>query len=163
MLHIVLIEPEIPQNTGNIARTCAATGVHLILVHPLGFSLEDRYLRRAGLDYWKDLNLSEVMSVQDFFKDYGEKNLIFFSARARKSFFSLTFSPEQDTYFVFGKESSGLGASIIGEHQDSCYRLPLKEGTRSLNLSNTAAVAVYEYFRQLGFPGLALSDGGIIS
>ena len=103
------------------------------------------------------------MSVQDFFNDYGEKNLIFFSAQAEKSFFSLSFSPEYDTYFVFGKESSGLGASIIGEHQDSCYRIPLKEGTRSLNLSNTAAVAVYEYFRQLGFPGLALSDGGIIS
>ena len=153
MLNIVLIEPEIPQNTGNIARTCAATGTRLILVHPLGFSLDEKHLRRAGLDYWDALVKAEYPSREAFLEEHGNEDLVFFSARAHKNFFSLDFSGEErDRYFIFGKESTGLGAELIGKNGERCFRLPLIGETRSLNLSNTVAVAVYEYYRQLDFP-----------
>lgn len=159
MLNIVLIEPEIPQNTGNIARTCAATGTRLVLVHPLGFSLDEKHLRRAGLDYWKDLDLIEYPDRETFFREHGNDSLVLFSARSGNCFFDLDFTEEEkDEWFIFGKESCGLGNEITSRYRESTVRLPMREHTRSLNLSNTVAVAAYEYYRQKGFRGLAKDD-----
>ena len=158
MLNIVLIEPEIPQNTGNISRTCSATGSRLILVHPLGFSLDERHLRRAGLDYWDDLDLVQYPDSGSFLADHSRDRLILFTARCNRNYYSLDLSREDDLYLVFGRESCGLGSDLISRFQDSCVRLPMKEGKRSLNLSNTVAVAAFEYYRQRGFSTLATND-----
>ena len=153
MFNIVLVEPEIPQNTGNIARTAAVTASRLILVHPLGFSLDERHLRRAGLDYWDDLDLIEFPSKEAFFEAHGKDALHFLTSHAEKSFFDIDFGAEEgECYLVFGRESCGLGKEVIEANRQRCFRLPMVGGMRSLNLSNSVAITVYEYWRQLGFP-----------
>ncbi len=152
-LHIVLLEPEIPQNTGNIARTCAAVGASLHLVHPLGFSLSEKHLRRAGLDYWPLLTLYEYPNIEKFMEQKGSENLYFFTTKARRTYTEVAY-PEQ-TYLVFGKESAGIPESMLVDHQDSCVRIPMRTEARSLNLSNSVAVAAYEYLRQAQFPDLS--------
>ncbi|UVI31802.1 tRNA (uridine(34)/cytosine(34)/5-carboxymethylaminomethyluridine(34)-2'-O)-methyltransferase TrmL [Paenibacillus spongiae] len=150
--HIVLVEPEIPANTGNIARTCAATGTHLHLVRPLGFNTDDKTLKRAGLDYWYAVNLT----YYDSFEEVKEKNpqgrFFFASTRASKRYTDFTFA--DGDFFVFGKETKGLPETILNEHPATCMRLPMTDKVRSLNLSNSAAIVVYEAFRQTGFPGM---------
>ncbi len=152
-LHIVLFEPEIPQNTGNIARTCAAVGATLHLVHPLGFSLSEKHLRRAGLDYWPLLTLCEYAHIDEFMERKVSENLFFFTTKARHSYTDVSY-PEE-TYLVFGKESAGIPESILVNHQGTCVRIPMRSEARSLNLSNSVAIATYEYLRQAQFPQLS--------
>ncbi len=152
MLHIVLFEPEIPQNTGNIARTCAAVGAELHLVHPLGYSLDEKHLKRAGLDYWSLVTIIEHASVAAFMKKHGDEHLYFFSKKARHSYHEVTY-PE-DTWLVFGRESTGIDETFLIDHENRTLRIPMREEARSLNLSNSVAIATYEYMRQLDFPGL---------
>lgn len=158
MIHIVLVEPEIPQNTGNIARTCAATGAPLHLVKPLGFELSDRYLKRAGLDYW---NLARV-SVHDGFAELlGEcpgLPLFFFTTKGAKPYTAFTYP--KDAMLVFGRETRGLPEALLMKYPGQCARIPMIPGARSLNLSNSVAVALYEALRQQGFPGL-LEEGAV--
>lgn len=152
MLHIVLIEPEIPQNTGNIARTCAATGAVLHLVGPMGFTVDDKKLKRAGLDYWHLLDIRYYTDTAGFF----EKNpgpFFYFTTKAEKNHCGVTY-PEEP-YLVFGKETAGLPEELLAKNRELCLRIPMIEGARSLNLSNSVAVAVYEVLRQQGFCGLS--------
>ena len=151
-LHIVLVEPEIPQNTGNIARTCAAIGATLHLVHPLGFSLHEKHLKRAGLDYWHLLHLVEHPDKESFFASLNTENVFFFTTKAKKDYTQVCYP--HTTYLVFGKESAGLEESLLVQHSNQCVRIPMRSGARSLNLSNTAAIGAYEYLRQQGFADL---------
>ena len=151
MLHLCLVEPEIPQNTGNIARTCAATGSVLVLVHPLGFSLSEKAVKRSGMDYWHDVMLEEEPSYDAFMEKHENDELFFFSARGEKSLYDTTFPAYGDIYLVFGKESTGLGDAILSQHKARVLRIPMRDGARCLNLSNSAAVAAYEVLRQRGF------------
>jgi tRNA (cytidine/uridine-2'-O-)-methyltransferase len=157
-MNIVLVEPEIPQNTGNIARTCAATGARLHLVGPLGFSIEDKYLKRAGLDYWDQVELTYHESLTDFLNTYPNGRLILASTKAQKSYHEITYSP--DCFILFGKETKGLPEDLIRRYYDNAIRIPMLGGIRSLNLSNSVAIVLYEALRQLGFPGLV--DQGFI-
>lgn len=154
MLNVCLFEPEIPQNTGNIARTCAATGTRLHLVHPLGFSISEKAVRHAGLDYWKDVEIIEYESVQDFLKKHeDDKNLFFFSTKAQHCYSDMDYGNlNGDIYLIFGKESRGIEEDILFKHKDHTLRIPMVGETRSLNLSNSVAIAVYEVLRQKGFP-----------
>ena len=151
-LHIALLEPEIPQNTGNIARTCAALDASLHLIGPLGFSLKDKYLKRAGLDYWDKLDVFLYDSIEEFFKDKDKQSIFMFTTKAKCLYTEKNY-PET-AYFLFGKESRGLPEELLINHQTNTVRIPMVEEARSLNLSNTAAVAAYEYFRQHQFSGL---------
>ncbi len=151
-LHIVLFEPEIPQNTGNIARTCAAIGATLHLVHPLGFSLDEKHVRRAGLDYWKDVTIKEYPSVEEFMQEHKEDNLWFFTTKSESIFTQVEY--EKDSYLVFGKESRGIEESILVDYPSRCVRIPMLENQRSLNLSNSVAIAAYEWERQFNYPSL---------
>ena len=149
-LHIVLVEPEIPQNTGNIARTCAATGAVLHLIEPLGFEISDRYLKRAGLDYWQYLELHTYPNLEAFFeKNKGE--YYFFTTKGKKNYTQSSY--EGEVYLFFGKETRGLPEDFLRENLDRCVRIPMRESLRSLNLSNSVAIAVYEVLRQSGFRG----------
>lgn len=152
MLNVVLVEPEIPQNTGNISRTCAITGARLHLVEPLGFSIDERHVKRAGLDYWDKLELFVYSSLQDFFEKNRGGNFYFFSTKAKRCYADIRYP--QDAYLVFGKETKGLPEELLSSHADAAVRIPMREGLRSLNLSNSAAIAVYEVLRQTGFAGL---------
>ncbi len=151
-LHIVLIEPEIPQNTGNIARTCAATGASLHLVHPLGFKIDEKAVRRAGLDYWNLLDLHEYDSLECFLKIHGEDPLYLYTTKSEHIYSDITY--EEDTYLLFGKESKGLPEELIIKYRDTTVRIPMISGARSLNLSNTVSIAAYEYLRQNSFNSL---------
>ncbi len=153
-LHIVLFEPEIPQNTGNIARTCAAIGARLHLVHPLGYSLDEKHLKRAGLDYWHLLSLVEHTSIDAFMAKHKDDQLFFFTTKAHQLYSDIHY-PEQDCYLIFGKESRGISEQILIGHEGECVRIPMLQEARSLNLSNTVAIAAYEYMRQHKFPALA--------
>jgi tRNA (cytidine/uridine-2'-O-)-methyltransferase len=150
--HIVLVHPEIPANTGNIARTCAATGTHLHLVRPLGFSTDDRELKRAGLDYWYAVHISYYDSFEEVKAAHPEGRFLFTSTRVKKPYSDFQF--HDGDFFVFGKETKGLPQELLDAHPDTCMRLPMTDKVRSLNLSNTAAIVVYEALRQNGFPGL---------
>ena len=150
MLNIVLFEPEIPQNTGNIARTCVATKTKLHLVHPLGFKLDEKAIRRSGLDYWPDLELSEYKDTDEFLNQHQDKKIYFFSTKATKSYDEVKY--EDNAYFVFGKESAGIKEEILVQYPDNVVRLPMISETRSLNLSNAVAIATYEYYRQKSWP-----------
>ena len=152
MLHIVLLNPEIPQNTGNIARTCAATGAKLDLIRPLGYEISDRYLKRAGLDYWHMMELRIHDSWDDFLTAYPGARLFFTSKKARLTHTEIAY-PE-DAFFVFGRESCGLPEDLLRAHYDDCVRIPMRSGARSLNLSNSVAIMAYEYLRQHDFSGL---------
>ncbi|MGI6270475.1 MAG: tRNA (cytidine(34)-2'-O)-methyltransferase [Candidatus Howiella sp.] len=151
ILNIALIEPEIPQNTGNIARTCAATGARLHLVGPMGFSIDDRKLKRAGLDYWHLLDITYYDSSAEFF----EKNMgpyFYFSTKAPQVHSDVSYP--DGAFLVFGKETAGLPESLLAANKDRCLRIPMIGGARSLNLSNSVAIAAYEVLRQWNYPEL---------
>jgi len=151
LLNIVLLEPEIPANTGNIGRTCVATGTRLHLIEPLGFKINEKQLRRAGMDYWKDLDVT----VYDNFDDFLEKNpecqgkLYMATTKAKHVYSNVKF--EEDAYIMFGKESAGIPEEILVEYEEFCLRIPMLEHIRSLNLSNSVAVVLYEALRQQAF------------
>ncbi|MDR0975232.1 MAG: tRNA (cytidine(34)-2'-O)-methyltransferase [Ruminococcus sp.] len=151
-LNLVLCEPQIPQNTGNISRTCAVVGAALHLIRPLGFEITESRVKRAGLDYWDKLDIFYYDSLEDFMEKHGDKELFFFSTKAEK-FYSDVKYPD-GAYLVFGREDAGLPEWLLEKQAERCVKLPMRDGLRSLNLSNTAAVAAYEYLRQRGFPGL---------
>ena len=151
-INIVLVEPEIPQNTGNIARTCAATGASLHLVKPLGFEIDDRKLKRAGLDYWDKLDITYYEGLDDFFAKNPDADFYCFTTKARHVYSEISY-PKR-VFLMFGKETKGLPEELLFANPDRCVRIPMRDTLRSLNLSNSAAVAVYEVFRQRGFEGL---------
>ena len=151
-IHVVLLEPEIPQNTGNIARTCAATGASLHLIKPLGFSIDDKHMKRAGLDYWDSLDLHVYENLEDFYKKNPDALIYYFSKKAKHVYSEIDYP--DDVYLCFGRESVGLPEELLKKNEDRSLRMPMKEGLRSLNLSNTVAIAVYEVLRQRGFPSL---------
>ncbi len=151
VLNIVLVEPEIPQNTGNVARTCAATGARLHLVGPMGFRIDDKKLKRAGLDYWHLLDITYYENLGDFFaKNQGD--FFFFTTKAPKDYTQVSYPA--GCYLFFGKETAGLPESLLAAHKEGCVRLPMRGEARSLNLSNAVAIGVYEALRQWGFPEL---------
>ena len=154
MLNIVLVCPEIHQNTGNIARTCAATGSRLHLVRPLGFEITDKALRRAGLDYWYLLDVKIYDSLEDFMARHGQDRLWMLSTKAPRSYTEAEF--RDGDYLLFGPESKGLPEPFLEAHRDRCLKIPMVPDARSLNLSNAAAVTVYEALRQLDFPGMRM-------
>lgn len=154
MFHIVLVEPEIPQNTGNIARTCAVTGAALHLVRPLGFSLDDRQLKRAGLDYWNELNVSYYDSFAEVEQAHPEARFFLLSTHATRCYSDAAY--QDGDFLVFGKETAGLGPALLSRRSEDAVRIPMRPGLRSLNLSNTVALVLYEALRQTGFPGLTL-------
>ena len=151
-MHVVLVEPEIPQNTGNIARTCALTRTTLHLVKPLGFSIEDRYLKRAGLDYWDQVQVRVWDSFQELYNNYQDHHFYLATTRASRCYVNVAYEPED--MLVFGKETRGLPMEIIDLFSEHCIRIPMLDIGRSLNLSNSVAIVVYEALRQQGFPGL---------
>ena len=152
MLNIVLVEPEIPQNCGNIARTCAATGCVLHLIRPLGFDISAKAVRRAGLDYWSQVTVRDYENLDDFFAQNKVEQMWCLSTKAPRCYTEAQFS--DNCYLFFGKETKGLPEAFLDEHYDSCVRIPMLPDTRSLNLSNAVAITVYEALRQLDFPGL---------
>lgn len=151
-LNIVLVEPEIPQNTGNIGRTCVATGSVLHLVKPLGFEVTDKQLKRAGMDYWKDLEVYYYENLQEFLEKHKDKEMFFFSTKSKKNHTEVDYP--DNAFLLFGKESKGLPEGLLLDNFEHCVRIPMLGNTRSLNLSNSVAVAVYEYYRQKDFEGL---------
>ena len=152
MLHIVLYQPEIPQNTGNISRTCAATGAVLHLIKPLGFDISEKQVKRAGLDYWHLLEIHVHESFSDFLAAYPGANPYCFSTKAKHNYAEVTYPDE--VYLMFGKETRGLPEELLAAHPDDCVRIPMRQTLRSLNLSNSVAIAVYEVLRQDDFAQL---------
>lgn len=151
-INIVLHEPEIPQNTGNIARTCAATGAALHIIRPMGFEIDDKKLKRAGLDYWHQLDITYYDGIEDFYEKNSGASVFYFSTKAPRRHTDISY-PER-VFLMFGKETRGLPESVLRENPDLCVRIPMRENLRSLNLSNAVAIAVYEAFRQRDFSGL---------
>lgn len=151
-MHLVLVEPEIPANTGNIARTCAATGAILHLVKPLGFSVEDKYLKRAGLDYWHLVEIHYHENINQFFATYPNGRFWYATTKASQYHHQVTF--QADDFILFGKETKGLPEELLFKHTERCIKIPMINEARSLNLSNSVAVVLYEALRQLSFPGL---------
>ena len=152
MFHIVLLEPEIPQNCGNIARTCAATGCSLHLIHPLGFDVSEKAVKRAGLDYWHLVDVREYANLDDFFAKNEVGELWCLSTKAPRCYTEAAF--HDGCYLLFGKETKGLPEDFLEAHYDSCVRIPMRAEARSLNLSNAVAITVFEALRQTGFEGL---------
>ena len=152
MINIVLVEPEIPSNTGNIVRTCVATGSVLHLIRPLGFSTDDKMLKRAGLDYWYDAEIHYYDSFDELRQKYSDKAFYFFSTKGQRVYADAQFEP--DCFLVFGKETRGLPEQLIHDNYSSAVRIPMVADTRSLNLSNSVAIAVYEVLRQHNFDGM---------
>ena len=152
MIHIVLVEPEIPQNTGNIARTCAATGSELHLVEPLGYKLEDKYLKRAGLDYWHLVNVHVHKDFAELLSQYPDAEFYYASTKAPQSYAQVSYP--KDVFLVFGRESRGLPENLLVRVYDRCIRIPMVSGARSLNLSNSVAIVAYEALRQHDFEHL---------
>ena len=151
-LHIVLVEPEIPYNTGNIARTCAATGAKLHLVRPLGFSTDDKYLKRAGCDYWNDVDITYYDAFDEVLGAFPDGRFFYSTTKADKTFTDFAF--QDGDLLVFGKESAGLPVELLKANWETCMRIPMTSAVRSLNLSNSAAIVVYEALRQIGYPGM---------
>ena len=154
MLNIVLYEPEIPANTGNIGRTCVATGTRLHLIEPLGFRLDEKSLKRAGMDYWKDLDVTMYSDFQDFLDRNSGAKIYMATTKAPKTYTEVEYEP--DCYIMFGKESAGIPEEILVEHKENCVRIPMWGDIRSLNLSNSVAIVLYEALRQNGFRGMNL-------
>ena len=152
MINIVLLEPEIPANTGNIGRTCVAAGARLHLIEPLGFSLSEKALRRAGMDYWKDLDVTTYIDYQDFLEKNPGAKIYMATTTAQKMYTEVSYEP--DCYIMFGKESAGIPEEILVENKENCVRIPMMGDIRSLNLGNSAAVILYEALRQNGFAGM---------
>ena len=155
-INVVMVEPEIPQNTGDIARTCAAIGAKLHLVHPLGFSISDRYLKRAGLDYWDKLEIEEHDSLKAFLEKYKpeENNMFYATTKAKHCYSDVDFSQMEEIFILFGKETKGLPEDLLKKYIDNTIRIPMKNELRSLNLSNSVAIIVYEVLRQGNFKDL---------
>ncbi|MBK5246323.1 MAG: tRNA (uridine(34)/cytosine(34)/5-carboxymethylaminomethyluridine(34)-2'-O)-methyltransferase TrmL [Peptostreptococcaceae bacterium] len=153
-IHIVFVEPEIPPNTGNIARSCAATGSVLHLVEPLGFSIDDKSVKRAGLDYWQFVNLEVHKSLKDFLEKYGDRNMYLATTKGKQLYSEVAY--KDGDMLVFGKETAGLPKNFVEENQSKTVRIPMSKDTRlrSLNLSNSANIILFEALRQLGFPNL---------
>ena len=152
MLNIVLVEPEIPQNCGNIARTCAATGARLHLIRPLGFDISEKAVRRAGLDYWHLVEVFDYENLDDFFARNDVREMWCLSTKAPRCYTEAQY--HDGCYLFFGKETKGLPESFLDDHYESCVRIPMVESARSLNLSNAVAITAYEALRQTGFPNL---------
>ena len=155
MLNIVLLEPEIPANTGNIGRTCVATNTRLHLIEPLGFRLDEKALRRAGMDYWKDLDVTTYIDYQDFLDKNPGAKIYMATTKAEKVYTDVAY--EEDCYIMFGKESAGIPEDILVNHQDTCVRIPMIGDIRSLNLSNSVAIVLYEALRQNHFDHMNLA------
>ena len=153
-LNIVLVEPEIPQNTGNIARTCAAIGAKLHLVRPLGFEISDKYVKRAGLDYWDKLDVRRYMNYDDFLEKNPDAVVYMATTKARHVYTEVKYEP--DCYIMFGKESAGIPEEILKDNEETCVRIPMNEDIRSLNLSNSVAIVLYEALRQNNFSNMQL-------
>ena len=152
-LNIVLVEPQIPQNTGNISRTCAVTGARLHLVRPLGFEVSDKHLKRAGLDYWDKLDITYYDDLSDFFSKNPDGSFFFFTTKGRTVHSDASFP--DNSYLVFGREDKGLPEALLHDNPDKCLRIPMRNELRSLNLSNSVAIAVYEVLRQWDYPDLS--------
>lgn len=151
-MNIVLLEPEIPQNAGNIARTCAVTGSVLHLIKPLGFSVDDKHLKRAGLDYWHYLDIRYYDDFEDFLKKNNNPKIFMATTKSKKLYTEVSY--DKDSFIMFGKESAGIPEEILLNYKDTSIRIPMFGDTRSLNLSNSVAIIVYEALRQLDFPDL---------
>ena len=151
-LNIVMVEPEIPQNTGNVARTCAATGARLHLVGPMGFTVDDKKLKRAGLDYWYLLDITYYDSLEEFFEKNPDGKFFYFSTKAQHRHTDIKYP--DNAYLLFGKETAGLPEKLLYENPDTTVRIPMIDEARSLNLSNSVAIGVYEVLRQWDFPAL---------
>lgn len=152
-LNIVLVEPQIPQNTGNISRTCAVTGAKLHLVRPLGFEVSDKQLKRAGLDYWDKLDITYYDGLDDFFSRNPDGKFFYFTTKGRKVHSEQEYP--NNSYLIFGREDRGLPEELLRDNPDSCLRIPMRNELRSLNLSNSVAIAVYEVLRQWDYPDLS--------
>ena len=155
-INIVLFEPEIPQNTGNVARTCAATGAALHLIRPLGFTIDDKKLKRAGLDYWDKLDITYYDGLSDFFEKHGNRAIYYFTTKAPRAYTDVSYPDE--VFLMFGKESAGLPEELLLANKETAVRIPMRDKLRSLNLSNSVAVAVDEVLRHRDFEDLA--EGG---
>lgn len=153
MLNIVLVEPEIPHNTGAIARTCAATGAHLHLIKPLGFDISDKMVKRCGLDYWWLVDIKVYENLEEYFEKNGDDNLWLATTKAPRDYSEADFTTE-NVSIMFGKETAGLPRWLREKYRERCIRIPMVSDARSLNLSNSAAILAYEVLRQQGFPGL---------
>ena len=155
-INVVMVEPEIPQNTGNIARTCAAIGAKLHLVYPLGFAISDKYLKRAGLDYWDKLEIEEHTSLKAFLDKYKpeEHNMFLASTKSKQCYSDVDYSKMDEVFILFGRETKGLPEDLITKYMDKAIRIPMRDTLRSLNLSNSVAIIVYEVLRQVNFDGL---------
>ena len=151
-MNIVLLEPEIPANTGNIGRTCVATGTTLHLIEPLGFRLDEKSIKRAGLDYWDKLDVRRYVNYEEFLEINKPKRIFMATTKAHKTYADADFEP--DDYIMFGKESAGIPEEILVENEETCIRIPMIGDIRSLNLSNSVAIVLYEAYRQQGFEGL---------
>ena len=152
MLNIVLHEPEIPSNTGNIGRTCVAAGIRLHLIEPMGFQINDKMLKRAGLDYWDKLDVTIYDDYNDFLAKNPGAKVYMATTKSKQKYTDVSY--EEDAYIMFGKESAGIPEEILLENRQTCVRIPMMPGERSLNLSNSVAIVVYEALRQQGFAGL---------
>ena len=155
-LNIVLVEPEIPQNTGNIARSCAATGAKLHLVHPLGFDISEKQVKRAGLDYWDKVEIEEHISFEKFLEKYKpeENNMFFVTTKGKNVYSDIDYSKFDEVFLLFGKETKGLPESLILDNFEHACRIPMRASLRSLNLSNSVAIVLYEVLKQANFDGL---------
>ena len=155
-INVVMVEPEIPQNTGNIARTCATTGAKLHLVKPLGFKTDDKYLKRAGLDYWDKLDIEEHDNLDAFLEKYENKleKMFLVSTKSKHTYSEIEYDKYDEVFFLFGKETKGLPEELLKKYINKAIRIPMKEGLRSLNLSNSVAIVVYEALRQNNFDNL---------
>ena len=150
-MNIVMVEPEIPQNTGNIARTCAITGAKLHLVYPLGFSLDDKYLKRAGLDYWDKLDVRTYINFEDFLEKNNDPKIYMATTKAKHVYSAPAYEDDEDVYIMFGKESAGIPEEILLNYEETSIRIPMLPHIRSLNLSNSVAIVAYEVLRHQGF------------
>ncbi len=155
MLNIVLHEPEIPANTGNIGRTCVAANARLHLIEPLGFRLNEKNLKRAGMDYWDNLDVTTYINYDEFLERNPKAKIYMATTKAAKTYTEVRYEP--DCYIMFGKESAGIPEEILVDHREECIRIPMTGGIRSLNLGNSAAIVLYEALRQNGFANLKLS------
>ena len=155
MLNIVLYEPEIPANTGNIGRTCVATGTSLHLIEPLGFRLNEKEIKRAGMDYWEHLDVTRYVNFEEFKEKHPGAKIWMATTKAKHSYTDVSFG--SDDFIMFGKESAGIPEEILVDHKDTCIRIPMIGDIRSLNLSNSVAIVAYEALRQHGFESMSLS------
>ena len=155
-LNIVMVEPEIPQNTGNIARTCAIIGAKLHLIHPLGFKIDEKSIKRAGLDYWDKVEIEEHNSLEKFLEKYKpeENNMFFVTTKGKKVYSDVDYSEMEEVFCLFGKETKGLPEDVLKKYIDKTIRIPMRETLRSLNLSNSVAIVAYDIFRQCDFSNL---------